>query len=70
MLTFGLNSVRDLRAKLDRDAAPLQDEVPVTRSSTSLSQAIHTFMRRHYPSWREARAELNELPLAAVSWRV
>lgn len=23
----------------------------------------------HYPSWREARAELNELPLAAESWR-
>lgn len=24
---------------------------------------------RHYPSWREARAELNELPLAAEVWR-
>lgn len=23
---------------------------------------------RHYPSWREARAELNELPLAAATW--
>lgn len=23
---------------------------------------------KHYPSWREARAELNELPLAAVAW--
>jgi predicted metal-dependent hydrolase len=23
---------------------------------------------RHYPSWREARAELNELPLAAEAW--
>jgi predicted metal-dependent hydrolase len=23
---------------------------------------------RHYPSWREARAELNELPLAAERW--
>lgn len=23
----------------------------------------------HFPSWREARAELNELPLANVSWR-
>lgn len=23
---------------------------------------------RHYPSWREARAELNELPLAAETW--
>lgn len=23
----------------------------------------------HYPSWREARAELNELPLTAEVWR-
>lgn len=23
---------------------------------------------KHYPNWREARAELNELPLAAQSW--
>ena len=23
----------------------------------------------HYPSWREARAELNELPLPAVAWK-
>ena len=23
---------------------------------------------RHYPNWREARAELNELPLAAENW--
>lgn len=25
---------------------------------------------RHYPSWREARAELNELPLTAVVWKL
>jgi predicted metal-dependent hydrolase len=24
---------------------------------------------RHYPSWREARAELNELPLTAEVWK-
>lgn len=24
---------------------------------------------RHYPAWREARAELNELPLAAEVWK-
>jgi predicted metal-dependent hydrolase len=23
----------------------------------------------HYPAWREARAELNGLPLAAEKWR-
>jgi predicted metal-dependent hydrolase len=26
-------------------------------------------LTEHYPSWREARAELNELPLAAEVWR-
>jgi predicted metal-dependent hydrolase len=26
-------------------------------------------LNEHYPSWREARAELNELPLAAESWK-
>jgi hypothetical protein len=25
-------------------------------------------MAKHYPAWREARAELNELPLAAAVW--
>ena len=34
------------------------------------SEQFLTLMRRHYPSWREARAELNELPLAAESWRL
>jgi predicted metal-dependent hydrolase len=28
-----------------------------------------SLMNRHYPAWREARAELNELPLAAVAWK-
>ena len=23
----------------------------------------------HYPTWREARAELNELPLGAEDWK-
>ena len=26
-------------------------------------------MNKHWPTWREARAELNELPLAAETWR-
>lgn len=29
-----------------------------------------TLMTKHYPSWREARAELNELPLSAQAWRL
>lgn len=33
------------------------------------SERFITLMTKHYPSWREARAELNELPLAAQTWR-
>jgi len=32
------------------------------------SERFLTLMARHYPSWREARAELNELPLSAEAW--
>lgn len=28
-----------------------------------------TLLAEHYPSWREARTELNELPLGAETWR-
>lgn len=33
------------------------------------SEQFLTLMAKHYPSWREARAELNELPLAAEIWK-
>jgi predicted metal-dependent hydrolase len=33
------------------------------------SEQFFTLLSKHYPSWREARAELNELPLGAESWR-
>ena len=33
------------------------------------SEQFLVLMAKHYPSWREARAELNELPLAAEAWR-
>lgn len=33
------------------------------------SERFLALMTEHYPSWREARAELNELPLAAEVWR-
>ena len=33
------------------------------------SEQFLTLLGKHYPSWREARAELNELPLRAESWR-
>jgi predicted metal-dependent hydrolase len=32
------------------------------------SERFQALMTKHYPSWREARAELNELPLGAESW--
>ena len=32
------------------------------------SERFESLMNKHYPTWREARAELNELPLAADVW--
>jgi len=32
------------------------------------SDRFLTILGKHYPAWREARAELNELPLAAAVW--
>ena len=33
------------------------------------SDSFIAILEEHYPSWREARAELNELPLAAEVWK-
>jgi predicted metal-dependent hydrolase len=33
------------------------------------SDRFIAILREHYPSWREARAELNELPLATEVWK-
>lgn len=33
------------------------------------SQRFLTLLSKHYPRWREARAELNELPLGAAVWK-
>lgn len=33
------------------------------------SEEFLTLMNKHYPAWREARAELNDLPLSAEVWR-
>ena len=33
------------------------------------SERFLALMTEHYPAWREARAELNELPLSAELWR-
>jgi predicted metal-dependent hydrolase len=34
------------------------------------SERFMALIRRHYPAWREARAELNELPLGAEAWKL
>jgi predicted metal-dependent hydrolase len=34
------------------------------------SERFLALMSKHYPAWREARAELNELPLGAETWRL
>jgi len=33
------------------------------------SERFVSILNRFYPAWREARAELNELPLAAEVWK-
>lgn len=33
------------------------------------SERFISILEEHYPTWREARAELNELPLAAEVWK-
>ena len=33
------------------------------------SERFISILEKHYPSWREARAELNELPLTDVTWK-
>ena len=33
------------------------------------SERFVELLTQHYPTWREARAELNELPLSAEVWR-
>ncbi len=33
------------------------------------SERFVAILQEHYPTWREARAELNELPLSAEAWR-
>jgi len=34
------------------------------------SERFVAILNQQYPAWREARAELNELPLSAVSWNL
>lgn len=48
----------ELRDVIERRMKPRQMDCP------------YIFHRKeHYPSWREARAELNELPLTAETWK-
>jgi predicted metal-dependent hydrolase len=34
------------------------------------SERFVALLSRHHPAWREARAELNELPLGAEAWKL
>ena len=49
-------------------------EYVIVHEMIHLIEPIHNdrfiaILTEHYPTWREARAELNELPLAAEEWR-
>jgi predicted metal-dependent hydrolase len=36
---------------------------------TTHSERFLVLLSKHYPSWRDARAELNDLPLGAEVWK-
>lgn len=49
-------------------------EYVIVHEMAHLLEAKHNerftaLLDKHYPTWREARAELNELPLSAESWK-
>lgn len=49
-------------------------EYVIVHEMTHLLEPTHSeryiaILDEHYPTWREARAELNELPLSAEAWR-
>ena len=49
-------------------------EYVIVHEMVHLIEPVHSdrfiaILQRHYPSWREARAELNDLPLAAEAWK-
>lgn len=48
-------------------------EYVIVHEMAHLLEPVHSerfiaILQQHYPTWREARAELNELPLAAEAW--
>lgn len=47
--------------------------LPVRPRPAAAAEAVGdrfiALMSKHYPAWREARAELNELPLGATVWK-
>lgn len=50
-------------------------EYVIVHEMTHLREPTHSakfveLMTRHYPNWKTARAELNDLPLAAEEWNV
>ena len=49
-------------------------EYVIVHEMTHLLEPTHSerfiaILQKQYPTWREARAELNELPLAAEVWK-
>ena len=57
-----------------RPGSGAQKRAEVVHEMVHLIEPTHsdrflTILGEHYPTWREARAELNELPLAAEVWK-
>ena len=45
-----------------------EKDMEVELADGALSDRFVAILQKHYPTWREARAELNELPLTAEVW--
>jgi predicted metal-dependent hydrolase len=49
-------------------------EFVIVHETAHINEPTHSdrfiaILGEHYPTWREARAELNDLPLAAETWK-
>ncbi len=54
---------------IDANSRLARSDFPDFNDPNKLGDGAARVLAEHYPTWREARAELNELPLAAEVWK-
>ncbi|WP_425915188.1 YgjP-like metallopeptidase domain-containing protein [Pseudomonas sp. GWSMS-1] len=63
----GMSRLLEDLIKQSRDDAAAYEEFHLLEPTHN--ERFISILTEHYPTWREARAELNELPLTAEVWR-